>query len=437
MTPSDLVQGLLSEVGATKRRALAKTITLLESTKPEHRAQADALLLALQQHPKPKTTFRLGISGVPGVGKSTFIEALGLAMIKEGQRVAVLAVDPSSSLSGGSILGDKTRMERLSVHEQAFIRPSPSGGNLGGVCEKTRECMLVCEYAGFDVIMVETVGVGQSEVAVANMTDVFVLLHLPNSGDDLQAMKKGVMEFADFVVINKADLDPDAATRAQAMMASALRLASQSKGGPYAAGNGARQVNLEAVDPSVLAAMSPEDLKAHGLSPNPMEQYVAGAQMQMHVLQPQAQAQANVQHKGSSSHATNVQHRQVGQLQDPTWRVLQISALQNQGLKELMLRLTAYQAEQLRTHAFENKRAQQAVSWLWERVHSGLRNALMDNPQVKEALPHLMHEVSSGSLDASTAARRLLNIHHPPSSPGVVSGVSLGLSSGVSSPTPH
>jgi len=158
--------------------------------------------------------------------------------------------------------------------------------------------------------------------------------------------------------------------------------------------------------------------------------------VQMHVpaqSQSQAQAQANLQHEGSSSQATNVQHSQVGQLQDPTWRVLQISALQNQGLKELMLRLKAYQIEQLRTHAFENKRAQQAVSWLWERVHSGLRNALMDNPQVKEALPHLMHEVSSGSLDASTAARRLLNIHHPQSSPGVVSGVS----SGVSSSAPH
>ncbi len=332
MTPSHLVQGLLSEVDATKRRALAKTITLLESTKPEHRSQADDLLTQLQLHPKPspRPSLRLGISGVPGVGKSTFIEALGLAMIRAGQRVAVLAVDPSSSLSGGSILGDKTRMERLSVHEQAFIRPSPSGGNLGGVCEKTRECMLVCEYAGFDVIMVETVGVGQSEVAVANMTDVFVLLHLPNSGDDLQAMKKGVMEFADFVVINKADLDPDAATRAQAMMSSAMRLASQSKGGQYALGHVAQDLRMQDVDPQVLASMSPEDLSAHGLSnrapkmdgllsANPMEQYVG------HAHAPIASAHQD----------------KAPQFVDPTWRVLQISALQNHGLEELMRRLQA------------------------------------------------------------------------------------------------
>src|SRR5213076_318669 len=150
---------------------------------------------------------RLGISGVPGVGKSTFIEALGLALIAKGHRVAVLAVDPSSSVSGGSILGDKTRMEKLSVHDAAYIRPSPASGTLGGVAEKTREAMLVCEAAGYDVVIVETVGVGQSEIAVASMTDMFVLLQLPNAGDDLQAIKKGVMELADLVVINKADID--------------------------------------------------------------------------------------------------------------------------------------------------------------------------------------------------------------------------------------
>ncbi len=161
---------------------------------------------------------------MPGVGKSTFIEALGLHLIGQGHRVAVLAVDPSSTVSGGSILGDKTRMEHLSVHPQAFIRPSPSSGTLGGVTEKTREAMLVCEAAGYDVVIVETVGVGQSETAVANMTDMFVLMQLPNAGDDLQAIKKGVMERADLVLINKADIDPDAATRAQAQITSALRL---------------------------------------------------------------------------------------------------------------------------------------------------------------------------------------------------------------------
>lgn len=220
ITPEQILQR-----GPAQRRAIAKAITLLESTRADHRAQADDLLTALLPH--TGNSFRLGISGVPGVGKSTFIEALGLYLIEHGQRVAVLAVDPSSSVSGGSILGDKTRMEHLSVHERAYIRPSPSSGTLGGVAEKTREAMLVCEAAGFDVVIVETVGVGQSETAVAGMTDLFVLMQLPNAGDDLQAIKKGVMELADLVVINKADIDPDAATRAEAQITSALRLFSQ------------------------------------------------------------------------------------------------------------------------------------------------------------------------------------------------------------------
>ncbi|MEI6620187.1 MAG: methylmalonyl Co-A mutase-associated GTPase MeaB, partial [Betaproteobacteria bacterium] len=199
-TPS--VTDLRSPTPAVQRRAMAKAITLLESTRADHRAQADALLTDILPH--TGQSMRLGISGVPGVGKSTFIEALGLHLIAQGHRVAVLAVDPSSSVSGGSILGDKTRMEQLSVHPQAFIRPSPASGTLGGVAEKTRECMLVCEAAGYDVVLVETVGVGQSETAVSGMTDMFCLLQLPNAGDDLQAIKKGVMELADLVVINKA-----------------------------------------------------------------------------------------------------------------------------------------------------------------------------------------------------------------------------------------
>jgi LAO/AO transport system kinase len=214
---SSLADALL----AGSRRALAKAITLLESTRPDHRARADSLLNTLLPH--TGKAIRLGISGVPGVGKSTFIEALGLHLIAHGHRVAVLAVDPSSSLSGGSILGDKTRMERLSVNDHAYIRPSPASGTLGGVAEKTREAMLVCEAAGYDVVIVETVGVGQSETTVANMTDMFVLLQLPNAGDDLQAIKKGVMELADLVVINKADLDADAARRAAATITGAVR----------------------------------------------------------------------------------------------------------------------------------------------------------------------------------------------------------------------
>jgi LAO/AO transport system kinase len=215
-------ESLIAGVTAGERRALAKAITLLESTRADHRERADALLDALL--PRTGRAMRIGISGVPGVGKSTFIEALGLALIERGHRLAVLAIDPSSSVSGGSILGDKTRMERLSVNEAAYIRPSPASGTLGGVAEKTREAMLLCEAAGYDVVIVETVGVGQSEIAVAGMTDMFVLLQLPNAGDDLQAIKKGVMELADLVVINKADIDPDAAMRAEATITSALRI---------------------------------------------------------------------------------------------------------------------------------------------------------------------------------------------------------------------
>jgi LAO/AO transport system kinase len=223
LLPQDqaLVDAITAGPGTAQRRAVAKAITLLESTRADHRLRADALLNALL--PASGRALRLGISGVPGVGKSTFIEALGLYLIALGHRVAVLAVDPSSSVSGGSILGDKTRMEQLSVQERAYIRPSPAAGNLGGVAEKTRESMLVCEAAGHDVVIVETVGVGQSETAVAGMTDMFALLQLPNAGDDLQAIKKGVMELADLVVINKADIDPAAATRARAQITSALR----------------------------------------------------------------------------------------------------------------------------------------------------------------------------------------------------------------------
>jgi LAO/AO transport system kinase len=209
--PSDSIGILAGAVRRGDRRALARAITLIESTRADHRTQADALLEMLLPH--TGHSVRVGVSGVPGVGKSTFIEAFGLHVIGQGHKVAVLAVDPSSQRTGGSILGDKTRMEDLARNPDAFIRPSPAGRTLGGVARRTREALLVCEAAGFDVILVETVGVGQSETAVADMVDLFMLLLLPGGGDELQGMKKGIVELADLVVVNKADGDLAAAAR--------------------------------------------------------------------------------------------------------------------------------------------------------------------------------------------------------------------------------
>jgi len=204
------------------RRALARGITLVESTRDDHRRLAEDLLERLL--PLTGGAARIGISGVPGVGKSTFIETFGLHVIQAGHRVGVLAVDPTSSRSGGSILGDKTRMQELSRHRHAFVRPSPTGGTLGGVARRTREVMLLCEAAGFDVMLIETVGVGQSETAVADMVDLFMLLLLPGGGDELQGIKKGISEIADLLVVNKADVDPNAANAAASEYRSALRM---------------------------------------------------------------------------------------------------------------------------------------------------------------------------------------------------------------------
>ncbi len=331
-----LRDAILGEPGAQQRRALAKAITLLESTRPEHRARADALLNALLPH--AGKALRIGISGVPGVGKSTFIEALGLHLVEQGHRVAVLAVDPSSRVSGGSILGDKTRMERLSVHPMAFIRPSPSGGTLGGVAEMTREALLLCEAAGHDVLIVETVGVGQSETAVAGMTDCFVLMQLPNAGDDLQAIKKGVMELADLVVINKADLDPDAATRARATVTSALRLLGlHGRGDPH-----------DASRPSAAS------------------------------------------------------------------RVLQLSALQADGIAAFWQAVTTFRDAQQASGRLAARRQEQDRDWMDERIAAGLRERFRQHPAVRTALPGIAREVRAGSLAASVAARRLLELMDTP-----------------------
>ena len=205
------------------RRALAKAITLIESTRADDRVAAETLLTAIL--PATGRAVRVGLSGTPGAGKSTFIEAFGTYLTGQGRKVAVLAVDPSSRRTGGSILGDKTRMERLSREPNAFIRPSPSAGELGGVARRTRETILAVEAAGFDTVLVETVGVGQSETAVADMTDMFVLLHAPGGGDELQGVKRGIMELADMIVVNKADGDLlPAARRARADLKGALHL---------------------------------------------------------------------------------------------------------------------------------------------------------------------------------------------------------------------
>lgn len=331
ISPVDaLYQALRHGNPAQQRRAMAKAITLLESTRNDHRAQGDELLTALLPH--TGKALRLGISGVPGVGKSTFIETLGLHLIDKGLRVAVLAIDPSSTVSGGSILGDKTRMEQLSMREEAYIRPSPSSGTLGGVAEKTREAMLVCEAAGYDIVIVETVGVGQSETTVWGMTDMFVLLQLPNAGDELQAIKKGVMEIADLVVINKADIDPHAATRAQAQITSSLRL-----------------------------------LGLHGSAGN--ERHDAS------FWQPQ---------------------------------VLQISALARTGVDSFWAAVSEFNALQTTNGRREQRRQQQNLAWMWQRIHAGLKQAFHQHPQVQALLPEMLADVTAGRLAPSTAARTLL-----------------------------
>ena len=361
MTPAELQAGVLTGVGAAQRRAMAKAITLLESTRADHRAQGDELLTALLPH--TGQSFRLGISGVPGVGKSTFIEALGLYLIGLGHRVAVLTIDPSSTVSGGSILGDKTRMEKLSVHEKAYIRPSPSSGTLGGVAEKTREAMLVCEAAGYDVVIVETVGVGQSETAVANMTDMFCLLQLPNAGDDLQAIKKGVMELADLVVINKADIDPDAATRARAQITSSLRLLGL-HGHPE---------------------RSPGRPKDASAPSGGSEQSERG---------------------GSSSHAhhdSRIWHPQV----------IQISALHGQGVDGFWEAVTHFRELQAAQGRLVARRQQQARAWMWERIEAGLKQHFREHPAVRAALDETTRRVLDGTLPASSAARQLLSLYEP------------------------
>lgn len=257
--PVDLVPQLLDGIAVRQRAAVARAITLVESTKPAHRDLARRLVAALPTPPAP--AIRVGISGVPGVGKSTFIESLGSMLTAAGHRVGVLAVDPSSVRTGGSVLGDKTRMGQLAVDPAAFIRPSPSAGTLGGVARATAQAMSVLEAAGYDVILVETVGVGQSEVAVAGMVDTFLFLTIARTGDQLQGIKKGILEIADVVAVNKADeSDPDRQREASATaheLAGAMRLVRGHAAGewlpPVVTASGLHGEGVEGVWAHVLA----------------------------------------------------------------------------------------------------------------------------------------------------------------------------------------
>lgn len=319
------IEALADRLRAGLRRALAQAITLVESTRPSDRARAEELLSRLA--PYTGRAVRVGVSGVPGVGKSTFIEALGMHLVGRGHRLAVLAIDPSSQRSGGSILGDKTRMELLSREPAAFIRPSPSGSSLGGVASRTRESLLLCEAAGYDVVIVETVGVGQSETAVAGMVDSFLLLQLPNAGDELQALKKGVVELADIIVINKADSHPQAAALAKSQFEVAL-----------------------------------------------------------HLLTPAS----------------------------PNWSVpvLTCSALRGEGIDAVWQTVQRHHRTLSDSGELADKRARQAVNWLWTLIGEALQQDFRANPAVAAALDGVLSEVVSGRLTPAAASRRLLALHH-------------------------
>jgi LAO/AO transport system kinase len=316
-TVEDFETGIL----AGNRTVLARAITLVESQKSEHRKKAQELLLKLL--PSAGKALRVGITGVPGVGKSTTIEALGLYLTSIGKKVAVLAVDPSSSVTGGSILGDKTRMQNLSVEPNAFIRPSPTSGTLGGVTKKTRETMALCEAAGFDVILIETVGVGQSETAVAEMVDFFLCLMLPGAGDELQGIKKGILEIADMIAVNKAD--------------------------------GENEMRAKQAASEYRAAL--------------------------HILTPQSK----------------------------NWSppVITISGLTGQGLDHLWENIEAHRTALSASGEFEEKRNNQAATWMREMVEARLLARLNDNEDIIQLIEKCEGEVRSGVLTATLAADKI------------------------------
>ncbi len=316
-TIEDFETGIL----AGNRTVLARAITLVESQKSEHRKKAQELLLKLL--PPSGVALRVGITGVPGVGKSTTIEALGLYLTSIGKKVAVLAVDPSSSVTGGSILGDKTRMQNLSVEPNAFIRPSPTSGTLGGVTKKTRETMALCEAAGFDVILIETVGVGQSETAVAEMVDFFLCLMLPGAGDELQGIKKGILEIADMIAVNKAD--------------------------------GENEMRAKQAASEYRAAL--------------------------HILTPQSK----------------------------NWSppVITISGLTGQGLDHLWENIEDHRTALSASGEFEERRNNQAATWMREMVEARLLARLSENDEIIALIETCEAEVRSGTLTATLAADKI------------------------------
>ena len=321
---SDDTKQLAAAVRSGDRTALGRAITLVESKKTEHEEQAQALLLDLM--PETGSAHRVGITGVPGVGKSTLIDALGRMLTGQGHKVAVLAVDPTSQRSGGSILGDKTRMPDLAADPNAFIRPSPSAGTLGGVTRRTRETMLVCEAAGYDVIIVETVGIGQSETAVADMVDIFLVLLLPGAGDELQGIKKGVIEIADVIAINKAD------------------------------GDNLARANQAAAE------------------------YKAA----FHILTPSS----------------------------PHWSppVMTVSGKEGSGLDALWGHVTAHRDALTAAGAFEARRRDQQIGWMWAMLEDRMMASLRQNARVVAALPQIEAKVGRGELTPVLAVRQITDL---------------------------
>ena len=320
-SPGPDITHIAAAVRSGDRAALARAITLVESRRADHQQAARALVQELL--PDTGKAMRVGITGMPGVGKSTTIDTLGTLLTGEGHRVAVLTVDPSSTRTGGSILGDKTRMARLAIDPAAFIRPSPSAGSLGGVAAKTREAMLLCEAAGYDVMLVETVGIGQSETAVADMTDFFLVLMLPGSGDELQGIKKGVLELADMLAVNKADGDNIARAKAAAA------------------------------------------------------EYGAA----FHILQPR------------SAH----------------WAppVVTYSALTGDGVADLWRHVCDHRARMRAAGAFEQRRREQQVKWMWAMLEQRLLERLHTDPEVRKRLPSLEAAVAEGTLSPALAVEEL------------------------------